>query len=100
MAATLAYASNLIGPPIFGAVASVSRSARGLSNAPAGLSSDPRSGLRPATETFVRPWFFLNPEALTATGWKRATALVGLFDPAGGTSPRLPLAKPTRLLMR
>ena len=33
----------------------------------------------------------------TATGWKRANALVGLFDPAGGTSPRLPLAKPTRL---
>ena len=29
--------------------------ARGLCNAPAGLSSDPRSGLRPATETFVRP---------------------------------------------
>lgn len=35
----------------------------------------------------------VNPDALTATGWERANALVGLFDPAGGASPRLPLAK-------
>jgi hypothetical protein len=38
-----------------------------------------------------------NPEALTATGWKRANALVGLFDPPGGASPRPPLAKPKSL---
>ncbi len=38
-----------------------------------------------------------NPRALTATGWKRANALVGLFNPADGVSPRPPLAKPTSL---
>jgi hypothetical protein len=38
-----------------------------------------------------------NPKALTATGWKRANALVGLFNPADGASPRPPLAKPRSL---
>jgi hypothetical protein len=38
-----------------------------------------------------------NPKALTATGWKRAKALVGLFNPADGASPRQPLAKPRSL---
>jgi hypothetical protein len=38
-----------------------------------------------------------NPAALTATGWKRAGALVSLFNPAGGAAPRPPLAKPTTL---
>jgi broad specificity phosphatase PhoE len=38
-----------------------------------------------------------NPEALTATGWKRANALVGLFNPTGGASARPPLARPAIL---
>lgn len=38
-----------------------------------------------------------NPKALTATGWKRAEALVGLFNPAGGAPARPPLAKPRSL---
>lgn len=38
-----------------------------------------------------------NPKALTATGWKRANALVGLFNPANGASPSPPLAKPRSL---
>jgi hypothetical protein len=37
-----------------------------------------------------------NPRALTLTGWKRANALVGLFNPADGALPR-PLAKPRSL---
>jgi len=36
-----------------------------------------------------------NPEALTALGWTRAKALVGLFAPAG--APRAPLARPASL---
>ena len=38
-----------------------------------------------------------NPKALTLTGWKRANALVGLFNPADGALPRPPLAKPKSL---
>ncbi|HEY3622435.1 MAG TPA: histidine phosphatase family protein [Roseiarcus sp.] len=38
-----------------------------------------------------------NPRALTLTGWKRANALVGLFNPPDGASPRPPLAKPRSL---
>jgi hypothetical protein len=38
-----------------------------------------------------------NPRALTLTGWKRANALVGLFNPADGALPRPPLAKPASL---
>jgi broad specificity phosphatase PhoE len=38
-----------------------------------------------------------NPRALTLTGWKRANALVGLFNPADGASPRPPLATPRSL---
>jgi broad specificity phosphatase PhoE len=38
-----------------------------------------------------------NPRALTLTGWKRANALVGLFNPADGALPRPPLAKPGSL---
>ena len=56
-----------------------------------------RHAEKPNSEPGIMPDGAVNPEALTATGWKRANALVGLFDPAGGTSPRLPLAKPTRL---
>ena len=38
-----------------------------------------------------------NPRALTQTGWKRANALVGLFNPPDGALPRPPLAKPMSL---
>jgi broad specificity phosphatase PhoE len=38
-----------------------------------------------------------NPLALTATGWTRANALVGLFNRADGDAPRPPLAKPKSL---
>ena len=38
-----------------------------------------------------------NPRALTVTGWKRANALVGLFNPPDGVLPRPPLAKPMSL---
>jgi broad specificity phosphatase PhoE len=38
-----------------------------------------------------------NPKALTALGWKRANALVGLFAPANGAAPRPPLARPASL---
>jgi broad specificity phosphatase PhoE len=38
-----------------------------------------------------------NPRALTLAGWKRANALVGLFNPADGALPRSPLAKPGSL---
>jgi hypothetical protein len=38
-----------------------------------------------------------NPRALTLAGWKRANALVGLFNPPDGALPRQPLAKPGSL---
>src|ERR1700683_419843 len=38
-----------------------------------------------------------NPRALTLRGWTRANALVGLFNPTDGASPRPPLAKPRSL---
>jgi hypothetical protein len=38
-----------------------------------------------------------NPRALTLTGWKRANALAGLFNPVDGALPRPPLAKPRSL---
>lgn len=38
-----------------------------------------------------------NPRALTVTGWKRANALVGLFNPPDGALPRPPLVKPMSL---
>ena len=37
-----------------------------------------------------------NPEALTALGWTRANALVGLFAPANEAGPRPPLARPSQ----
>jgi hypothetical protein len=55
-----------------------------------------RHAEKPNGEPGIMPSGAVNPEALTATGWKRANALVGLFDPADA-SPRPPLAKPTRL---
>jgi hypothetical protein len=38
-----------------------------------------------------------NPRALTLSGWKRANALVGLFNPPEGALPKPPLAKPDNL---
>jgi broad specificity phosphatase PhoE len=38
-----------------------------------------------------------NPRALTLTGWKRANALVGLFNPPDVALPNPPLAKPRSL---
>jgi hypothetical protein len=38
-----------------------------------------------------------NPRALTLAGWKRANALVGLFNPPDGALPRPPLGKPSSL---
>ena len=38
-----------------------------------------------------------NPEALTALGWTRANALVGLFASANEARPRPPLARPASL---
>ena len=38
-----------------------------------------------------------NPRALTLAGWKRANALVGLFNPPDGALPKPPLAKPMSL---
>nr|WP_294553386.1 histidine phosphatase family protein [uncultured Rhodopila sp.] len=38
-----------------------------------------------------------NPEALTATGWKRAEALAGLFDPPGGRFADARLATPATI---
>ena len=38
-----------------------------------------------------------NPRALTLIGWKRANALVGLFNPPDCALPRPPLAKPRSL---
>ena len=56
-----------------------------------------RHAEKPNGEPGIMPDGSQNPEALTATGWKRANALVGLFDPANGASPRPPLAKPKSL---
>jgi broad specificity phosphatase PhoE len=55
-----------------------------------------RHAEKPNGEPGVMPDGTENPEALTATGWKRAEALVGLFDPPDGSfAPHL--ARPERL---
>lgn len=51
----------------------------------------------PGGEPGVMPDGTANEEALTATGWKRAQALVGLFDPVGGQFKSPELVKPLRL---
>ena len=56
-----------------------------------------RHAEKPNGEDEVMPDGTENPEALTATGWKRANALVGLFDPANGAASRPLLAKPASL---
>ena len=55
-----------------------------------------RHAEKPNGEPGVMPDGSENPEALTATGWKRAEALVGLFDPPDGRfAPHL--SRPGRL---
>jgi len=51
----------------------------------------------PGDETGVMPDGTSNKEALTATGWKRAQALVGLFNPVGGQFKSPELARPLHL---
>ena len=43
-----------------------------------------RHAEKPNGERGMMPDGTENPEALTVTGWKRAKALVGLFDPPDG----------------
>ncbi len=56
-----------------------------------------RHAEKPNGEQGIMPDGSENPEALTATGWERANALVGLFDPANSGAPTPPLAKPISL---
>jgi hypothetical protein len=51
----------------------------------------------PTDEPGLMPDGTQNDKALTATGWKRAKALVGLFDPANGKFADPLLAKPKKL---
>ncbi len=55
-----------------------------------------RHAEKPNGEPGVMPDGTENPEALTVTGWKRAKALVGFFDPPNGQFARH-LARPDRL---
>jgi len=56
-----------------------------------------RHAEKPNGEPGLMPDGSQNPEALTALGWTRANALVGLFAPANGALPRPPLARPLNL---
>jgi len=56
-----------------------------------------RHAEKPNGEPGLMPDGTRNPEALTALGWTRANALVGLFAPANGDAPRPPLARPASL---
>jgi hypothetical protein len=56
-----------------------------------------RHAEKPNGEPGVMPDGSENPEALTATGWKRARALVGLFDPPDGWFADPRLARPGSL---
>jgi broad specificity phosphatase PhoE len=56
-----------------------------------------RHAEKPNGEPGIMPDRSENPEALTPTGWKRADALLGLFDPPNGAAPPLPLARPMSL---
>jgi broad specificity phosphatase PhoE len=51
----------------------------------------------PTDEPGLMPDGSQNDKALTATGWKRADALVGLFDPANGKFANPHLARPNTL---
>src|SRR5271165_6324909 len=56
-----------------------------------------RHAEKPNGEPGIMPDGSQNPEALTATGWSRARALVGLFDPPGGKFADPRLARPGSL---
>jgi broad specificity phosphatase PhoE len=56
-----------------------------------------RHAEKPNGDVGLMPDGAQNPEALTALGWRRANALVGLFAPANEASPRPPLARPMSL---
>jgi broad specificity phosphatase PhoE len=56
-----------------------------------------RHAEKPNGDVGIMPDGAQNPEALTALGWTRANALVGLFAPANEASPRPPLARPKSL---
>ena len=56
-----------------------------------------RHAEKPNGEPGVTPDDSENPEALTATGWRRARALVGLFDPPGGKFADPHIARPEAL---
>jgi broad specificity phosphatase PhoE len=56
-----------------------------------------RHAEKPNGDAGLMPDGTQNPEALTALGWTRANALVGLFAPADGALPRPPLARPLSL---
>jgi broad specificity phosphatase PhoE len=53
-----------------------------------------RHAEKPNGEQGVMPDGTINAEALTPTGWRRAKALVGLFDPPGGGFANPHLATP------
>ncbi len=56
-----------------------------------------RHAEKPNGEAGVMPDGAESPEALTPTGWKRARALVGLFDPPGGRFADPRIARPGAL---
>ena len=56
-----------------------------------------RHAEKPDGDVGLMPDGTQNPEALTALGWRRANALVGLFAPANDAAPRPPLARPVSL---
>jgi broad specificity phosphatase PhoE len=56
-----------------------------------------RHAEKPNGDVGLMPDGAQNPEALTALGWTRANALVGLFAPANEGAPRPPLARPMSL---
>ncbi|MBV8439901.1 MAG: histidine phosphatase family protein [Hyphomicrobiales bacterium] len=56
-----------------------------------------RHAEKPNGEPGIMPDGSQNPEALTAAGWSRARALVGLFNPQGGRFADPRLARPGSL---
>ena len=56
-----------------------------------------RHAEKPNGEQGVGPYGSADKDSLTPTGWKRAEALVGLFDPPGGAVRDSLIAKPTAL---
>jgi broad specificity phosphatase PhoE len=56
-----------------------------------------RHAEKPNGDVGLMPDGAQNPEALSALGWTRANALVGLFAPADEAAPRPPFARPMSL---